>query len=70
MTDVIIIGAGFGLALPLKKSRRYWLVILERAGQIGGTRRENLYPGCACDGFTFAFRKLTSRFDPSRYIIR
>lgn len=47
-----IIGAGFaGLvaALRLKKSGRTSFVIFERAGEIGGTWRDNTYPGCACD---------------------
>jgi cation diffusion facilitator CzcD-associated flavoprotein CzcO len=47
-----IIGAGFaGLmaALRLKKSGRESFVIFERAGEIGGTWRDNTYPGCACD---------------------
>jgi cation diffusion facilitator CzcD-associated flavoprotein CzcO len=47
-----IVGAGFaGLvaALRLKKSGRHSFVIFERAGEIGGTWRDNIYPGCACD---------------------
>jgi cation diffusion facilitator CzcD-associated flavoprotein CzcO len=47
-----IVGAGFaGLvaALRLKKSGRHSFVIFERAGEIGGTWRDNVYPGCACD---------------------
>ncbi|AHM63510.1 4-hydroxyacetophenone monooxygenase HAPMO [Flammeovirgaceae bacterium 311] len=47
-----IIGAGFaGLvaALRLKKSGRNSFLIFERAAEIGGTWRDNVYPGCACD---------------------
>lgn len=47
-----IIGAGFaGLvaALRLKRSGRNSFVIFEKAGEIGGTWRDNTYPGCACD---------------------
>ena len=47
-----IIGAGFaGLvaALRLKKSGRESFVIFERAAEVGGTWRDNIYPGCACD---------------------
>lgn len=47
-----IIGAGFaGLvaALRLKKSGRDSFVIFERASEVGGTWRDNIYPGCACD---------------------
>lgn len=47
-----IIGAGFaGLiaALRLKKSGKNSFVVFERADEVGGTWRENIYPGCACD---------------------
>ncbi|NUO03238.1 MAG: NAD(P)/FAD-dependent oxidoreductase [Saprospiraceae bacterium] len=47
-----IIGAGFGgiiAALRLLESGRTSFVIFERAGEIGGTWRDNTYPGCACD---------------------
>jgi cation diffusion facilitator CzcD-associated flavoprotein CzcO len=47
-----IIGTGFaGLvaALRLKKSGRNSFVIFERAAEIGGTWRDNIYPGCAVD---------------------
>ncbi|MBE7174255.1 MAG: NAD(P)/FAD-dependent oxidoreductase, partial [Williamsia sp.] len=50
--QVGIIGAGFaGLvaALQLKKSGRSSFVIFERAAEPGGTWRDNVYPGCACD---------------------
>lgn len=49
---VLIIGAGFsglGIAAMLDKSGiRDW-VILERSTDVGGTWRDNTYPGCACD---------------------
>lgn len=47
-----IIGAGFaGLvaALKLKEEGQNSFVIFERASEIGGTWRDNNYPGCACD---------------------
>ncbi|HEX9034074.1 MAG TPA: NAD(P)/FAD-dependent oxidoreductase [Streptosporangiaceae bacterium] len=50
--DVVIVGAGFaglGMAIALDKSGRHDYVILEKASEIGGTWRENTYPGCACD---------------------
>lgn len=50
--EVGIIGAGFaGLvaALRLKRDRQDSFVIFERAAEIGGTWRDNVYPGCACD---------------------
>jgi cation diffusion facilitator CzcD-associated flavoprotein CzcO len=49
---VAIIGAGFGglgAAIRLRQSGEGDLVILERAGDVGGTWRDNSYPGCACD---------------------
>ncbi|GAC1409004.1 MAG: NAD(P)/FAD-dependent oxidoreductase [Candidatus Velthaea sp.] len=50
-TDVIIVGAGFaglGMAIQLKKAHTAFIV-LERADDVGGTWRDNTYPGCACD---------------------
>ena len=50
--EIGIIGAGFSgiiAALRLQESGRHSFVILERAAQIGGTWRDNTYPGCACD---------------------
>jgi cation diffusion facilitator CzcD-associated flavoprotein CzcO len=49
---VVIIGAGFGgigTAIRLRQEGIDDFVILERAGDIGGTWRDNTYPGCACD---------------------
>lgn len=51
-TGIIIVGAGFagtGMAIKLRKSGREDFVVLERAETIGGTWRENHYPGAACD---------------------
>jgi cation diffusion facilitator CzcD-associated flavoprotein CzcO len=49
---VAIIGAGFsglGAAIALRKAGHTDFVILERAATVGGTWRDNSYPGCACD---------------------
>jgi len=49
---VAILGAGFaGLAMGLKLQARgeTSFTILEKAGRVGGTWRENTYPGCGCD---------------------
>jgi cation diffusion facilitator CzcD-associated flavoprotein CzcO len=49
---VAIVGAGFsglGLAIRLKQRGMNDFVILERARDVGGTWRDNTYPGCACD---------------------
>lgn len=48
----IIIGSGFaGLiaAVRLQQIGENDIIILERAGDIGGVWRDNRYPGCACD---------------------
>ena len=50
--EIAIVGSGFsGLAMAsrLKRSGRDDFVILERARDVGGTWRENTYPGCRCD---------------------
>lgn len=50
--DVAIIGAGFGgiaMAHRLKREGTRTFAMLERADDIGGTWRDNSYPGCACD---------------------
>jgi cation diffusion facilitator CzcD-associated flavoprotein CzcO len=49
---IAIIGAGFagiGAAIRLIKAGIHSFTIFERAGEIGGTWRDNTYPGCACD---------------------
>src|SRR5271170_3173579 len=48
----LIIGAGFsglGAAIRLKQAGHTDMVILERADDVGGTWRDNTYPGCRCD---------------------
>ncbi|WP_229374182.1 flavin-containing monooxygenase [Fibrella rubiginis] len=50
--QVAIIGAGFaglGAAIRLTLSGRNSFIVFERANDVGGTWRENTYPGCACD---------------------
>lgn len=49
---VAIIGAGFagiGMAIKLQRANAGPYLVFERAGRIGGTWRENHYPGCCCD---------------------
>ena len=51
-TDVVVIGAGIsGLAVGarLRRAGIRDFCILEKAADLGGTWRENTYPGCACD---------------------
>ena len=37
------------MAIQLKQAGRHDFVILEKAGDVGGTWRDNTYPGCRCD---------------------
>jgi cation diffusion facilitator CzcD-associated flavoprotein CzcO len=49
---VAIVGSGFGglgAAIRLKREGIDDFVVLERADDLGGTWRDNTYPGCACD---------------------
>src|SRR5262245_56200017 len=51
-TVVGIIGSGFGglcMAIRLKQAGREDFTIFERASRLGGTWRDNTYPGAACD---------------------
>src|SRR5204863_5330652 len=51
-TRVAIVGSGFsglGMAIRLRQERIDDFVVLERAGDVGGTWRDNTYPGCQCD---------------------
>ena len=61
--SVVIIGAGFagvGAAIALKRSGEESFLLLERATRVGGTWRDNTYPGVACDVpshlYSFSFR--------------
>ncbi len=50
--QIAIVGAGFAgivAALRLKAAGKNDFVILEKSNEIGGTWRDNTYPGCACD---------------------
>src|SRR5215207_11130449 len=49
---VAIIGSGFaglGMAIALRRRGETDFVVLERADDVGGTWRDNTYPGAACD---------------------
>jgi cation diffusion facilitator CzcD-associated flavoprotein CzcO len=49
---IAVIGAGFsglGAGIRLRQAGRTDFVILERAASVGGTWRDNTYPGCTCD---------------------
>lgn len=51
-TGVLVVGTGFsglGMAIRLRKAGRTDFMVLEKAQDVGGTWRDNTYPGCACD---------------------
>jgi cation diffusion facilitator CzcD-associated flavoprotein CzcO len=51
-TDVAILGGGFAgicMAIRLKQQGHHNLMIFEKASSLGGTWRDNTYPGCGCD---------------------
>ncbi|MEJ7630024.1 MAG: NAD(P)/FAD-dependent oxidoreductase [Nocardioidaceae bacterium] len=76
--DIVIIGSGFaglGMAIRLRQEGRDDFIILERAADLGGTWRDNSYPGCACDipsylySYSFAQNpRWTRMFSPQREI--
>jgi cation diffusion facilitator CzcD-associated flavoprotein CzcO len=50
--EVAIVGSGFAgicMAVKLKQAGIQDFVILEKDDDLGGTWRDNTYPGCACD---------------------
>ena len=68
-TKVLVIGTGFsglGMAVELKRRGEHDFVVLEKAADLGGTWRDNSYPGCACDvpshmySFSFECERITS----------
>src|SRR5438270_11245912 len=70
---VAIIGTGFsglGMAIRMKQEGMNDFVVLERAEDVGGTWRDNTYPGCQCDipsnlySFSFAQNPDWSRTFP------
>jgi cation diffusion facilitator CzcD-associated flavoprotein CzcO len=76
--SLVIVGSGFaGLcaAIKLTESGRHDFVVLERGDDVGGTWRDNTYPGAACDvpshvySFSFAPNPTWSRsFSPQQEI--
>ncbi|HEX5373430.1 MAG TPA: NAD(P)/FAD-dependent oxidoreductase [Aquabacterium sp.] len=49
---VIVVGTGFSglcMGVKLREAGEHNFIMLERAGDVGGTWRDNHYPGCACD---------------------
>lgn len=75
---IAILGAGFagiGAAIQLKKRGIQSFTIFERANEIGGTWRDNTYPGAACDvpshAYSLSFEQnpgWSHRYSPSSEI--
>jgi cation diffusion facilitator CzcD-associated flavoprotein CzcO len=76
---IAIVGTGFaglGMAIRLTQDGEQDFVLLERADDIGGTWRDNTYPGCRCDvpshlySFSFAPNpNCSSTFSPQSEIL-
>ena len=50
--EVVIIGTGFagvGMAIKLQQAGIHSFKLIERSNEVGGTWRDNTYPGCECD---------------------
>src|SRR4051812_910003 len=50
--DVVVVGAGFagvGAAIKLHEAGFDDFAVIEKADRLGGTWRDNTYPGCGCD---------------------
>ncbi len=79
LVDTLIVGAGFaglGTAIRLQQAGVKNIAILERGSEVGGTWRDNQYPGAACDipsnlySYSFAQNPDWSRgFSGSREIL-
>jgi cation diffusion facilitator CzcD-associated flavoprotein CzcO len=75
---IAIIGAGFGgigMAIRLKQAGLSSFTMFERGPEIGGTWRDNTYPGAACDvpshAYSLSFEQYpgwTRKFSPSEEI--
>jgi cation diffusion facilitator CzcD-associated flavoprotein CzcO len=75
---VVVIGAGFGgigMAIALKRAGLKNFVVLDRADDLGGTWRDNSYPGLSCDVpshlYSYSFRpwRWSRRFPPREEIL-
>lgn len=50
--DIVVIGSGFAglcVAIKLREEGFESFVVLEKGSDVGGTWRDNTYPGCGCD---------------------
>jgi cation diffusion facilitator CzcD-associated flavoprotein CzcO len=77
--SIAIIGSGFsglGAAIRLDEAGHRDFVVLERGADVGGTWRDNAYPGAACDvpshlySYSFALNPNWTRWLPSQVEIQ
>ena len=57
-TRIAVIGAGHSglcMGMRLKQAGQHDFVILEKAATLGGTWRDNTYPGASCDAPSFLY---------------
>ena len=75
---VVVAGSGFGgigMAAALKQAGIEDFLVLDRGDELGGTWRDNTYPGLACDVpsnlYSFSFRpgRWSRRFPPRQEIL-
>jgi cation diffusion facilitator CzcD-associated flavoprotein CzcO len=75
---VVVVGAGFGgigMAIALKRAGIEDFVVLDKADDLGGTWRDNSYPGLCCDVpsqlYSYSFRpwRWSRRFPPREEIL-
>jgi cation diffusion facilitator CzcD-associated flavoprotein CzcO len=75
---VVVIGAGFagiGMAAALRQAGIEDFLVVDRGSEIGGTWRDNTYPGLCCDVpsnlYSFSFRpgRWSRRFPPRAEIL-
>ena len=71
--DHVIVGAGFGglcTAIKLQEDGETDFVVLEKGSDVGGTWRDNTYPGATCDvpsqlySFSFAPHDWSNSYSP------
>ncbi len=65
--QILVVGTGFaglGMGIALREAGIESFTIFERAREVGGTWRDNHYPGCACDVpshlYSFSFEPMPS----------
>ncbi|MDI1436014.1 flavin-containing monooxygenase [Polyangium sorediatum] len=79
VSPIIIVGSGFAglaMAIRLKQAGIHDFILFEQAGRVGGTWRDNHYPGAACDVeshlYSFSFEpnpRWTRSFAPQAEIL-